>query len=770
MKKVLIVTNQPAPYRVDFFAYLQKHFSQEYTFYILFSTTNRKTLRSWHAGTEKLKNTVFLKSKIVRLKKELDVREIIISYGASRALSEIRPDVIVCSEYNSTSLIVKHYSRTHGIPFISWSDGTRFSERNISGLQKLFRKYIVRGSSAFIASSTKTKENQIYLGARAEQVYISELSIDRDRFIQNGTNKRDSIVSHISGQNRIIYVGSLIPRKGVDLLLQAVKLLEDVAWELYLVGDGSERQALSLMAQELGISERVHFTGFLEGDALTELYAESAFFILPTREDCFGLVTLEAMNCGLPVISSKYADSAYDLIEEDVNGFIVDPYDPEMMASRMRELLSDPALRRRMGDESLRIAEKFDFRHTAAAFMRAIRDTFDKTYGKTDVLYASFQCSEHMFSVLFGSSEKKPGQAVQKYNRLLSEGLAASERVSLTALSELPITEQNYRPFFWKRKTEKVHQVNYVYIPLINRHGWKDIFAFFTSFRYCLALMRKKKTAVIADILNAPVALGSYFASRLGKCPYIAVVTDLPEYVYSEHDRKYRAVSRFLLMHADRYVFLTEQMNDRYNKGKRPYIVIEGMADSRENRKAPVASKGNTKKIVYTGSVDRIYGIGNLTEGFLQAKLADTELHIYGDGDMRESLERTMREHPQIIYHGSVLIEEAIKAQREADLLVNPRPTADDYTKYSFPSKTMEYLASGTPVLMTGLPGMPKEYKEHIYLIRKEDASGIADALQAVFAEGPKAMAEKGAQARRFVLQGKNNIVQAERLIRELGL
>ena len=90
-------------------------------------------------------------------------------------------------------------------------------------------------------------------------------------------------------------------------------------------------------------------------------------------------------------------------------------------------------------------------------------------------------------------------------------------------------------------------------------------------------------------------------------------------------------------------------------------------------------------------------------------------------------------EDPRIFYGGMLLNQEIVEKEQEATLLVNPRPTGEEYVKYSFPSKTMEYMASGTPVLTTVLPGMPKEYHPYVYLLEDETSDGITEKLKEVF-------------------------------------
>ena len=115
-----------------------------------------------------------------------------------------------------------------------------------------------------------------------------------------------------------------------------------------------------------------------------------------------------------------------------------------------------------------------------------------------------------------------------------------------------------------------------------------------------------------------------------------------------------------------------------------------------------------------------------------------------------------------------LLNTEIVDKEQEAALLVNPRPTHEEFVKYSFPSKTMEYMASGTPVLTTRLPGMPKEYYPYVDFIEEESAAGIAAALKTVLAETDEELFQKGCVARDFVLDGRNNVVQAEKMLKML--
>jgi glycosyltransferase involved in cell wall biosynthesis len=106
-----------------------------------------------------------------------------------------------------------------------------------------------------------------------------------------------------------------------------------------------------------------------------------------------------------------------------------------------------------------------------------------------------------------------------------------------------------------------------------------------------------------------------------------------------------------------------------------------------------------------------------------------------------------------------------LELQRAASVLVNPRRPEGEFTKYSFPSKTMEYLASSKQVIMHRLPGMPPEYLEHLTIPATPDASGLAQALRAVSARSKDERAISGAQARAFILASKSPDAQVTRVL-----
>ena len=377
------------------------------------------------------------------------------------------------------------------------------------------------------------------------------------------------------------------------------------------------------------------------------------------------------------------------------------------------------------------------------------------------IIYAVTTCSDKVYGQLFSHVKTKPAFQSQKYHRLLIEGLAEGARVDVVA--NPPVNRSVLDREFVRLPRETEGGACYRYIPAIRNPVLKAAAVGLGTFFRTLFLIRKD-SAVIVDGLNRITALSGMLAARLRGCPCIGIVTDLPDMLGGSRFSK--KLANFVIRHCTGYVLLTEAMNDYLNRKGKPYVILEGHADITMREKTPSLEKKTKPRICfYAGGVSKQYGLGNLVEGFRMAKPENARLHIYGPGDYVPQLQQIAAEDPNVFYGGMLLNHEIVEKELEATLLVNPRPTGEEYVKYSFPSKTMEYMASGTPVLTTVLPGMPKEYHPYVYLLEEETAEGIARKLREVLGNSEEALFEKGRKARDFVLNEKNNVIQAKKIL-----
>ena len=156
-----------------------------------------------------------------------------------------------------------------------------------------------------------------------------------------------------SGPPRILFVGRLVARKGVDRLLEALATIADREWRLEIVGFGPERDPLERRAAELGLSDRVEFLGRVSSDDLVAAYRRAACFVLPATLDeradteGLGVVLLEAMSYGVPVVATRRG-GIVDIVEDGRTGVLVED-EPAALARAIAAILDDPGRGRALG-------------------------------------------------------------------------------------------------------------------------------------------------------------------------------------------------------------------------------------------------------------------------------------------------------------------------------------------------------------------------------------------------------------------------------------
>ncbi len=377
------------------------------------------------------------------------------------------------------------------------------------------------------------------------------------------------------------------------------------------------------------------------------------------------------------------------------------------------------------------------------------------------IIYTASTCSDRVYRMLFSGVEEKPAFQSQKYHRLLIEGLAKHVRVDVVANAPVNAGVMD-QAFVWlPRETEGGAEYRHMTAVRNNqiRMFWTLASSFFRTFFLC-----RKDSVVVVDILNRMASLAGMCAAKLRRRPCVGIVMDLPDMMVG--GKLLKAIPNYVMDNCTHFLFLTEAMNTYVNHADKPYVVLEGHADAAMLEKIPdLDRKAAPRRVLYAGGVYEQYGLKYLVEGFRNADIPNAQLDIYGPGDYVEELQKISAEDPRIFYGGMLMNSEIVEKEQQAALLVNPRPTHEEYVKYSFPSKTMEYMASGTPVLTTRLPGMPAEYEPHVYFIEEENAAGVEKALKEVLRLDDGVLFEKGSAARKFVLEERNNVVQAKKIL-----
>jgi len=250
------------------------------------------------------------------------------------------------------------------------------------------------------------------------------------------------------------------------------------------------------------------------------------------------------------------------------------------------------------------------------------------------------------------------------------------------------------------------------------------------------------------------------------------IVPDLPEYYANSSNIIWKVRQLIqedtykLLHHFDSFVVLTEAMVEKLNINNKPWVRIEGMVNPEEHKMTKNGIIHNKKIIMYTGTLAIRYGILDLLAAFESIKDKDYELWICGSGETETFIKEKAKYDNRITFYGLIPRDKVLDLQRKATILVNPRKSEGEYTKYSFPSKTMEYLLAGIPVVMYRLPGISDEYNDYIHFVEENSINSFKNKIVEVCELDSTSNHNFGQNAMKFVLKEKNNLVQTKKVLK----
>lgn len=161
-----------------------------------------------------------------------------------------------------------------------------------------------------------------------------------------------------SKSKKVLAIGRLEEQKGFDMLLKAWAIVEasDSEWELEIVGDGNQKQQLIDLAQKFNL-HRVVFSPFTAN--IKEKYRKASLYVLSSRYEGLGLVIIEAMTMGLPVVSFNCKAGPSELIEDEFNGFLVEANNVHQLANKILEVIKNKELRNRVGYNAFKSSKKY---------------------------------------------------------------------------------------------------------------------------------------------------------------------------------------------------------------------------------------------------------------------------------------------------------------------------------------------------------------------------------------------------------------------------
>lgn len=363
-----------APYRIPLFAELAKRFALE-----VWILADVGKLRNW--PTE-VPADAFNFRLLPHLRVPTGSRDyqFVLNYTLPFALARRRHDVIMgCGWDTPSTFYAAYHARMRKTPFVLWAGSTAGEASWRRKLTRPLVRDLVRHADACVAYGTRSKDYLITLGAEAGRVFCAYNTVDTRRFARESRlneHERHALRNRLGIRTPrvILYCGQLIERKGLGDLLPAFKRCAEGCSDvtLLVVGNGPRKARFHALAEGLGIRDRVVFAGFVPQETLPPYYGLADLFVLPSREEVWGLVINEALACGVPALTTNAVGAAPDLIRDGVNGYLVPPGDVTALSEALVRHFGPHTDRAAMREAARRSIEPFTIERAADAFVAAV--------------------------------------------------------------------------------------------------------------------------------------------------------------------------------------------------------------------------------------------------------------------------------------------------------------------------------------------------------------------------------------------------------------
>ncbi|WP_433131786.1 glycosyltransferase [Micromonospora sp. CA-240977] len=310
-------------------------------------------------------------------------------------------------------------------------------------------------------------------------------------------------------------------------------------------------------------------------------------------------------------------------------------------------------------------------------------------------------------------------------------------------------------------------------LAFVNLLGLKHLTRFVAAWRTGSRALRQREVDVLlVHGVHSPFLWFGALRGRRYGVRVVPVLTDPPGVALPTDGWLVRllrgldtALVRAALARCSGVITLTPALADDFAPG-RPRLVLEGIctvepfgADGGQ----PV-SVGETRDIVYAGGLSRAYGVDRLVEAFRGLPGDDLRLCVYGRGELAGWLRDQATVDRRIVPPELLPRAELLPRLARASVLVNPRPVDQDFVRWSFPSKIIEYLATGVPVVTTRLPGIPAEYAPWLTFAETDTVDGLRDAIGRVLSLPDGEARALGAGGSQFIWATRNPAAQGRRL------
>lgn len=293
-------------------------------------------------------------------------------------IRKLKPDVMVCDGFFKWTVPALLYRIITGTPLVICYERWAHTERFSQWYRKLYRKMVIRFTSAMCCNGSLSAAYANKLGMPSDRITLGHMAADTEGLAAACERIPAAETKALREQLGLygiifLYVGRLIQLKGLDRLMDVWACLEPAVVEksgLLMVGDGPARNALERQCRDLGLPNVV-FAGAVDYDSIATYYSAADAFVIPTLEDNWSLVVPEAMACGLPILCSKFNGCWPELVQENKNGWVFDPLNKNETIKILTWCLNHKHQLTRMGERSKEIIKPFNAENAAQSILNA---------------------------------------------------------------------------------------------------------------------------------------------------------------------------------------------------------------------------------------------------------------------------------------------------------------------------------------------------------------------------------------------------------------
>ena len=334
----------------------------------------------------------------------------------------------------------------------------------------------------------------------------------------------------------------------------------------------------------------------------------------------------------------------------------------------------------------------------------------------------------------------------QNFHNKLIRSLAIDNQVEV--ISVRPFSRKNMHVKKLENNKKKDGNITWHYV---KRSGLKitRTISLLPEVKKIIKKIDLKDAIIITDTINPSVLRTANKINQKSKCPIIGICTDSPSNISGTS----KSYTKYLLSHSDNfdgYISLTEGLNNLFNPNQKPSIIVEGLVENREEK----SEQNNEKPYFFFGGALMVkYGVYNLIKAFKRLHDDNIELLICGHHGDKNKIRDEIGKNTNVKFLGLIPVKEVLQYENNCISTINPRPFSEDLDRYSIPSKTLEYMSSGKPVISVRNSILMSKFPEEIIWIDSSEVADIEKGLKKVLAMSEQERELFGFNAKNRVLE-----------------